>query len=68
MEINYVTLNNRPWVPMARVLMSEGRRFCVTNWDDAVDGKDAKTLIEEFKYLPPVLYPDREAYFFPVSA
>jgi hypothetical protein len=47
--------------------MQEGGRFCVTNWDDAVDGKEAKTLIEEFKYLPPMLYPDREAYFFPVS-
>ena len=41
MEADYMTLNNRRWVPMARVLMSEGRRFFVTNWDDAVDGKGA---------------------------
>jgi hypothetical protein len=51
-------------MPMARELMRDRRRFCVTNWDEN-DGKQAEALIKEFKYLPPQVYPDRDAYFFP---
>jgi hypothetical protein len=66
-EKAYANLGNRPWVPKARELMRQKHTFGVTNWDEEVDGKEAKELIEEFNYMPPVLYAERKVYFFPID-